>query len=176
MGAGVTPFGEGVNLAGGLNRYAYVGGNPVSYVDSMGLCDFSMLHDPRPSWNRAQCAAAGAVIGGVVGAAVGGAVSTPCAVAGPAYFACAAGTVPQGTAIGAGAGAAIGAMVCQGDGSDDDPDEDECSAEWDRAYQYCDSVFKNGVPPTHRNVSGRKYMQCVMGQVSERCGGNRVEH
>ena len=32
-----------IGLAGGLNRYAYVGGNPVGYFDEMGLTDRSMF-------------------------------------------------------------------------------------------------------------------------------------
>ncbi|MGH8469839.1 MAG: RHS repeat-associated core domain-containing protein [Gammaproteobacteria bacterium] len=55
-------------------------------------------------------------------------------------------------------------------------DDDDCEREWEDARDYCDEVAAENGFGTGWNVTGRNYQQCVMGQVSERCGGNRVEH
>jgi hypothetical protein len=57
-----------------------------------------------------------------------------------------------------------------------------CEREWKEAEDFCRAYwFPVGRPariPTTgngRSVYGNNYGQCVKGQVSERCGGNKVE-
>ena len=49
----------------------------------------------------------------------------------------------------------------------------ECLREWLEAYNYCYGLQEQ--PNRPRGVWGGSVGQCVRGQVSERCGGNRVE-
>jgi hypothetical protein len=51
------------------------------------------------------------------------------------------------------------------------PDRAGCDKEWAEAVAYCDKLRKQGLlgNDNYRGMGG--YYQCVMGQVSERCGG-----
>ena len=55
------------------------------------------------------------------------------------------------------------------------PDRPECAEEWREATEYCSALKRKGklgVVPYRQ--AGNSLRQCIMGQVSERCGGNPV--
>jgi hypothetical protein len=56
-----------------------------------------------------------------------------------------------------------------------DPNKDDCDQAWKDARNYCDSIAASGSFGSGRSVAGRNYQECLMGQVPQRCGGNRVE-
>src|SRR5262249_18879375 len=54
--------------------------------------------------------------------------------------------------------------------------DSECQKEWEDAREFCDQIAADNRWGSGWSVGGRHYLQCVMGQVSERCGGNKVDH
>lgn len=58
-----------------------------------------------------------------------------------------------------------------------EPSKAECDIQWGNAQVYCDRLYDNGYRPDKRGrgIGGKNYEQCVAGQVSEACGGNKVE-
>ncbi len=53
------------------------------------------------------------------------------------------------------------------------PDRPECAEEWAEAERYCAGLIsKKLLGKDHYRGMGKFFYQCVMGQVSERCGGN----
>jgi hypothetical protein len=51
------------------------------------------------------------------------------------------------------------------------PDRPECEEEWAEALKYCDNLRKRGLLGKDGYRGMGDLYQCVMGQVSERCGG-----
>jgi RHS repeat-associated protein len=56
-------------------------------------------------------------------------------------------------------------------------DEADCDKEWRVAERYCQRIYDSGYrpDPAGKGIGGKSYDQCVRGQVSEACGGNKVE-
>jgi hypothetical protein len=52
------------------------------------------------------------------------------------------------------------------------PRDPECAEEWAAAYDYCDRMEKEGKFRPGYSGPGKDYQSCLLGQVSERCGGN----
>ena len=52
--------------------------------------------------------------------------------------------------------------------------ERNCSQEWEDAEDFCGKIAASNKFGSGKSVSGRNYQQCLMGQVSESCGGNVV--
>jgi hypothetical protein len=54
------------------------------------------------------------------------------------------------------------------------PDDPDCEAEWVNAQRFClDQQRKKSFKPGYSGF-GKNFERCVLGQVSERCGGNQL--
>ncbi len=54
------------------------------------------------------------------------------------------------------------------------PRDPECAEEWAAAYKYCDEQERKGNFKPGYSGPGKDMRSCLLGQVSERCGGNAV--
>jgi hypothetical protein len=53
------------------------------------------------------------------------------------------------------------------------PDRPECEEEWAHAFEYCNTLMRRGrLGKGDYRGMGKTFYQCLMGQVSEDCGGN----
>lgn len=61
--------------------------------------------------------------------------------------------------------------------SDSNEDKKECDKEWAAAERYCSNLYDNGYrpDPLGKGIGGKNYTQFVRGQVSEACGGSKIE-
>lgn len=105
--------------------------------------------------------AAGARIGANIGGRVG-------ATAGPA------GAV-AGAGIGAAIGAGIGAIVARYPIPSDPPSDEECGAQWDWAFKYCEELLKGQCPSPGQTGGHKDVYNCAKGYVTQSCGGNRID-
>jgi len=55
------------------------------------------------------------------------------------------------------------------------PRKRKCIEEWDAAYDFCLKQRKKGNFKPGYSGFGKDFSRCVLGQVSEECGGNRLE-
>jgi hypothetical protein len=54
------------------------------------------------------------------------------------------------------------------------PRDPECAEEWAAAWEYCDQMEKEGKFRPGYDGPGKDLRSCLLGRVSERCGGNAV--
>ncbi len=173
-----------------IDFYRYVSNDPTDLIDPTGLGQKGAL--------------VGSLIGGVVGGFLGGTAGAATGAAGGTLFAPGVGTIGGGTVgaiegatIGGATGAATGAVIGSAfeDLWDRRPwnrakpipappqtkcDRDEsCEKEWADARRFCAEVMS--IPRNspkwkdYQGLWGGSYDRCVRGQVSQRCGGNRVD-
>ena len=55
------------------------------------------------------------------------------------------------------------------------PRKRKCVEEWDAAYEFCEKEEEKGNLKPGYGGYGKDFRRCVLGQVSEECGGNRLE-
>jgi hypothetical protein len=143
-----------------------------------------------PTACKVAATAAGASAGALLGGAAGGVVGGVAGGAGGTLVAPGVGTVGGGVAgaeggatagawaggvLGGIVGNALGNIMCSSSastGSSGGAQSPECKQEVSQARDYCLELMTN--PGRAPNIWGGSFDRCVKGQVSQACGGNRV--
>jgi RHS repeat-associated protein len=146
-----------IGLDGGWNRFAYASANPLSYTDPKGLFDDALpLPIAIPS-AAALCAANPVACAGAGGYAVGTLIYP--IIQGPLSRAI---------------------DYCMNSEST----QEDCPGQWRRAQNVCYEWMQElGDPSISKmrrkqlmDLTGGSMASCQMGQVSQTCGGNRVDN
>jgi RHS repeat-associated protein len=147
-----------IDLKGGWNRFGYVGGNPLVSSDPDGLqmlCTGSglMIYCRSPSNPF------------MPGFEPGMPVDTP-ATPLPTF------TLPKPPIV-----TVIEIIISTVINACPSSESAACVKERERAVEYCERLYGGGYLPDRagKRIGGKKFDQCVEGQISEACGGNKVE-
>lgn len=136
-----------------LNLGDVIGG-VLGIPNSNPLCDFVPNCGNQPSFGFSSPAVPWGRI------AVGGILEGICWVVEPCGVVQAIGIV-------------VGSVLVLSTTGDNSPHSAECTREWKEARDFCSELMNN--PGRAPNIWGGSFDKCVRGQVSQRCGGNRVQ-
>jgi hypothetical protein len=132
-------------LRGGINTFTYVKGNPLKLSDEDGLDPFEGGGDMNPPMPGL-----------------------------PDIFADARARAAQQLQEGVGRFIQRVKDFCE---PNEKSSKQKCEKQWERAREFCIDLYANGYKPDRKGklVGGKNIEQCIAGQVTESCGGNKVE-
>jgi RHS repeat-associated protein len=150
-----------------LHKYVYANGDPINGIDPIGRMDTT-----ADGWDLSEPKAGGDFVDyALLVTAIG--LGT---VAADKEVACAINIAYNRIAKTAGVGFE---KVAIPESAECSAKDDGCDKEWRNAREYC--AYLGSIPRKSpewrkiRNIWGGSYERCVRGQVSERCGGNKVD-
>ena len=152
-----------------LHKYVYAGGDPVNLVDPTGRTEAVA--------DRPLSGSAGEYLGILtISALQAGSVAITFDAAVECAYQYLSSETTTYVALGLAGDGDSGTVTRSGACS---VKEDDCEREWRNARDYCS--YLNSIPrkgpewKKYKGIWGGSYDRCVRGQVSQRCGGNRVD-